>query len=142
VLAAHALVGKGDNNPHTVDDAGNPQLIEATKAAGVKHFVFMSVLGAGPDAPVEFFRIKYQTEEYIRASGLSFTIIRPNAFMDLWAQLIGQPILDQGKTIIIILLVARFALALAVLHLPGEVASLVYQCLSHTTINSVAAWQA
>jgi len=100
LAAAHALDGKGDNNPHTVDDAGNRQLIDAAKAAGVQHFVFLSILGASPDAPLEFFRIKYRTEEYLRASGLSFTIIRPTAFMDLWAQLIGQPILEQGKTTI------------------------------------------
>ena len=100
LAAAHALTGKGDNNPQTVDDAGNRQLIDTARAAGVKHFVFLSILGASPDAPVEFFRIKYHTEEYLRASDLSFTIIRPSAFMDLWAQLIGLPILEQGKTTI------------------------------------------
>lgn len=100
LAAAHALDGKGDNTPQTVDDAGNRQLIDAAKAAGVKHFTFMSVLDASPDAPLEFFRIKYHTEEYLRASGLAFTIIRPSAYMDLWAQLIGQPILKQGKTTI------------------------------------------
>jgi len=100
LAAAHALTGKGDNNPQTVDDAGNRQLIDTARAAGVKHFVFLSILGASPDAPVEFFRIKYHTEEYLRASDLSFTIIRPSAFMDLWAQLIGLPILEQGMTTI------------------------------------------
>jgi uncharacterized protein YbjT (DUF2867 family) len=100
LAAAHALTGKGDNNPQTVDDAGHRQLIDAAKAAGVKHLIFISVLGASPVASLEFFRIKYRTEEYLRASGLSFTIIRPSAFMDLWAQLIGQPILEQGKTTI------------------------------------------
>ena len=100
VGAAHALVGKGDNNPRTVDDAGNRQLIDAAKAAGVKHFIFVSVRGASPTSPLEFFRIKYRIEEYLRASGLSFTILRPSAFMDLWAQLIGQPLVEQGKTTI------------------------------------------
>jgi uncharacterized protein YbjT (DUF2867 family) len=100
VAAAHALVGKGDNNPRTVDDAGNRQLIDAARAAGVKHFVFVSVRGASPDSPLEFFRIKYRTEEYLRTSGLSFTILRPSAFMDLWVELIGQPLVEQGKTTI------------------------------------------
>jgi uncharacterized protein YbjT (DUF2867 family) len=100
LMAAHALVGKGDNNPQTVDDAGNRQLIDAAKAAGVKYFIFVSVQGASPDSPLEFFRIKYRTEEYLRVSGLNFTILRPSAFMDLWAQLIGQPIVEQGKTTI------------------------------------------
>jgi uncharacterized protein YbjT (DUF2867 family) len=100
LAAAHALLGKGYNNPQTVDDVGNRQLIDAAKAAGVQHFIFISLQGASPDAPVDFFRIKYRTEEYLRASGLNYTIIRPTAFMDLWAQLIGQPILEQGKTTI------------------------------------------
>ena len=83
LAAAHALVGKGDNNPHTVDDAGNRQLIDAAKVAGAKYFIFVSVQGASPDSPLKFFRIKYRTEEYLRASGLNFTILRPSAFMDL-----------------------------------------------------------
>jgi uncharacterized protein YbjT (DUF2867 family) len=100
VAAAHALVGKGDNNPQTVDDVGNRQLIDAAKATGVQHVMFVSVQGASPDSPLEFFRIKYRTEEYLRASSLHFTILRCSAFMDLWAQLIGQPILEQGRTTI------------------------------------------
>src|SRR6266478_9382523 len=100
LAAARALDGKGDNNPHTVDDAGNRHLIDAARAAGVKYFIFVSVQGASPDSPLEFFRIKYRTEQYLRDSGLSFTIIRPSAFMDLWAQLIGQPVVEQGKTTI------------------------------------------
>jgi uncharacterized protein YbjT (DUF2867 family) len=100
LAAAHALDGKGDNNPQTIDDMGNRHLIDAAKAAGVKHFIFVSVQGASPDSPLEFFRIKYRTEEYLQASGLSFTILRPGAYMELWAQLIGQPIREQGKTTI------------------------------------------
>ena len=100
LAAAHALDGKGDNNPQTVDDMGNRHLIDAAKAAGVKHFIFVSVQGASPDSPLEFFRIKYRTEEYLQASGLSFTILRPGAYMELWSQLIGQPIREQGSTTI------------------------------------------
>lgn len=100
LAAAHALVGKGDNNPQTVDDAGNRHLIDAARAAGVKHFIFVSGQRVSSDSPLEFFRIKYRTEEYLRASGLNFTILRPGAFMDLWTQLIGQPIIEQGKTTI------------------------------------------
>lgn len=100
VAAAHALDGKGSNNPHTVDEEGNRQFIDAAKAAGVQHFIFLSILRVGPDAPLEFFRIKYRVEEYLRASGLNFTILRPGAYMELWAQLIGQPILERGKVTI------------------------------------------
>ncbi|MFL5659767.1 MAG: SDR family oxidoreductase [Ktedonobacteraceae bacterium] len=100
VAAAHALTGSGDNNPQTVDGTGNRQLIDAAREAGVKHFVFVSVQGGSPDSPLEFFRIKYRTEAYLRESSLSFTILRSSAFMDLWAQLVGQSIVEQGKTTI------------------------------------------
>ncbi|MEJ2596914.1 MAG: SDR family oxidoreductase [Anaerolineales bacterium] len=100
LASAHALNGKGDNNPHTVDDLGNRQLIDAAKAADVKHFIFVSIKGAGPQSPLALFRIKYAVEEYLRASGMHFTILRPTAYMDLWGQLIGLPILQQGKAMI------------------------------------------
>jgi uncharacterized protein YbjT (DUF2867 family) len=100
LAAAHALDGRGDNNPQTVDDMGNRHLIDAAKAARVKHFIFVSVHGASSDSSLEFFRIKYRTEEYLRASGLDFTLLRPGAYMELWAQLIGQPVHDQGKATI------------------------------------------
>lgn len=100
VAAAHALNGKGDNNPHTVDDLGNRHLIEAAKAAGVEHFIFVSIQGAGPEADLELFRIKYSIEETLRTSGLNFTILKPTAYMDLWDQLVGQPILEHGRATI------------------------------------------
>jgi NADH dehydrogenase len=75
-------------------------LIDAAKAAGVKHFVFTSALGAHPDHPVDFFRIKYKIDVYLQNSGLSYTILRPAAFMDDWAEMIGKPIVEQGKTTI------------------------------------------
>src|SRR5258708_16702461 len=83
LAAAHALDGKGDNNPQTVDDMGNRHLIDAAKAAGVKHFIFVSVQGASPDSPLEFFRIKYRTKEYLQASALSFTILPSAPLMEL-----------------------------------------------------------
>jgi uncharacterized protein YbjT (DUF2867 family) len=100
LAAAHALNGKGGNNPASVDDLGNRHLIAAAGDAGVKHFIFISIQGAGPEHPIEFFRIKYTIEEYLRASGLSYTILRPSAYMDLWGELIGEPILKQGKVTI------------------------------------------
>lgn len=101
VLAcAHALNGKGKNNPHSVDDLGNRQLIEAAKAAGVKHFIFISIRGASPESPLPFFRIKSEVEDCLRTSGVPYTILRPSAYMDLWGELIGMPIIRQSKAMI------------------------------------------
>lgn len=100
LAAAQAFEGQGDNNPHTVDDIGNRHLIDAAKKAEVKHFVFTSIHDARPNHSVEEFRIKYRVEEYLRASGLSYTILRPTAYMEFWAALVGQPIIEKGKTTI------------------------------------------
>lgn len=50
---------------------------------GVKHLVFSSVAGADIAKPVEHFYTKYHLEEYIRESGLGWTIIRPVGFMEV-----------------------------------------------------------
>lgn len=88
------------NKPSSVDGAGNHKLIDAAKAAGAQHVVFVSAYGAAPDNPVLFLRIKHATEQYLMDSGLSFTILRPAAYMEFWAALVGEPILKSGKTAI------------------------------------------
>ena len=99
--AAHGFTpGQPGNDIHSVDDAGNLNLIDAAKAAGVKHFVFISVLGASPDSMMEFLRIKYASEQALQASGMSYTILRAAAFMEFWAATVGEPILKTGKTTI------------------------------------------
>jgi uncharacterized protein YbjT (DUF2867 family) len=101
LAAAHAFAkGPAGNVPLAVDDAGNRRLIDAAHAAGVRHFVLTSIHGARADHPVDLFRCKYRAEEYLRASGLSYTILRPTAFMELWTELVGQPIVRQGKALI------------------------------------------
>lgn len=98
--AAHAFPGSGENDPRRVDLAGNRRLVDAARTAGVRHFVLTSILGTSPTHPIDLFRYKYQAEQYLRASGLSHTILRPTAFMELWATIIGEPILQRGKTMI------------------------------------------
>lgn len=96
--SAHSIMGKGLDASKYVDDQGHRWLIDAAKDAGVNHFVYTSALGAAPDSPSSFFRIKYKIEQYLRNSGLSCTILRPTAFMESHAyMLIGQPILETGK---------------------------------------------
>jgi NADH dehydrogenase len=100
IAAAHALNGKGGNNPHVVDDLGNRQLIDAAKTAGVNHFLFVSSQGASSESVVPFFRIKYHTEEYLRTSGLPYSIFRPAAYMELWGQMLVEPALRQGNVMV------------------------------------------
>ncbi len=74
VISAHG--SDGDALP--LDYRANIELIDQAKAAGVQHFVFISVLGADrgyEDAPV--FKAKRAVEKYLQASGLNYTILRP-----------------------------------------------------------------
>jgi uncharacterized protein YbjT (DUF2867 family) len=101
VAAAHAFAGPGstgDNNPKTVDDAGHRVLIDASHVAGVGRFVYVSVFGAAPDGPGVLWTTKYRVEEYLKASGLTYTILRPGPFMEMWGSLLGGPVLAKGKT--------------------------------------------
>ncbi|HZC06260.1 MAG TPA: SDR family oxidoreductase [Ktedonobacterales bacterium] len=98
ISAIHGFSGTGDANPRTVDLQGNKALIAAACRAGVEHFVLLSIHGAAADHPIELFRMKYAAEQAVRASGLAWTIIRPTAYMETWASLIGEPLLKTGKT--------------------------------------------
>lgn len=102
LVAAHSILGKGKYKSEAVDDTGHRALIDAAKAAGVSHFVYISIQGASAGHPVDFFRTKYHVEEYLRKSGLSYTILRPTAFMEWHAHIFnGKSILENGKTSLI-----------------------------------------
>ncbi len=81
VISAHGSNDSNRGNAQTLDYRANITLIDSAKAAGVEHFVFVSVLGADrgyDDAPV--FKAKRAVENYLIASGLSYTILRPSGF--------------------------------------------------------------
>ena len=50
----------------------------ARRAGGIKRFVQMSALGARADGVSGYQTTKWRAEEYLRASGLPFTILRPS----------------------------------------------------------------
>jgi uncharacterized protein YbjT (DUF2867 family) len=78
------------------DFAGNRNAVDAARAAGVDRFVLVTVIGAGESlgaAPwlarrflKEVIAEKTQAEDYLEASGLGYTIIRPGGLMDKEAQ--------------------------------------------------------
>jgi NADH dehydrogenase len=97
VLAAeHAFNSMRANTSRAVDGAGNLALVEAARAAGVGRFVLMSIVGARADHPVDTFRYKYEVEQRLKASGMSYSIVRGTAFMELWLSIIGDPV-ARGK---------------------------------------------
>ncbi len=72
-------------SPHTV--AQQAAFIEAAKRAGVRRVVKLSAVGADSSAPEGFGKWHGQSEEFLKSSGLGWTILRPNFFMQ---NLLGQ----------------------------------------------------
>jgi uncharacterized protein YbjT (DUF2867 family) len=63
------------------------RFVEQARKAGLRHLVKFSAIGADPAAPFTFGRQHGRSEQAIRESGLSFTFIQPNFFMQnlLWS---------------------------------------------------------
>ncbi|MDQ1054153.1 NAD(P)H dehydrogenase (quinone) [Arthrobacter sp. SORGH_AS 212] len=56
--------------------------VDAAAGAGVQHVVYTSFYGAAPDATFTLARDHYATEERIRASGIDYTFLRDNFYLD------------------------------------------------------------
>lgn len=70
--------------------------VSVGQQAGVRHIVKLSQLKADAQSPVRFLRYHARVEQAIRQSGMAFTFLRPNLFMQ---GLLGfrQSILHQGQ---------------------------------------------
>ncbi|GGZ63231.1 NAD(P)-dependent oxidoreductase [Streptomyces inusitatus] len=63
--------------------------VDAAVAAGVERIVYVSFLGAAPDATFTFARDHWHTEEHIRASGARHTFLRDSFYLSSLAQMAG-----------------------------------------------------
>jgi len=65
------------------DEAGQLNLVDAARNAGVERFVFVSYSGnLDDDGPLT--RAKRTVETRLRDSGMSYVILRPSYFMEVW----------------------------------------------------------
>jgi uncharacterized protein YbjT (DUF2867 family) len=93
ITTANSAMRGGEDTVDTVDRQGNRSLIDAARAAGVKQFIFTSFLGASPDNPVPLFQAKAETEAALAESGLPYTVLAPNFFVESWAgMVVGMPL--------------------------------------------------
>jgi len=77
-----ATAQAGDSFEDT-DTAGTISLIEAAKAAGAKHFIFVSFDSLKfPDTPLT--DAKHAVERHLLAGGIDYTILQPPPFMEVW----------------------------------------------------------
>lgn len=61
-----------------IDAAGTERLVQASKEAGVKRYIYLSGAGAAPDAKYHWHRAKWRAETAVRESGIPYVIFRPS----------------------------------------------------------------
>lgn len=66
----------------TVDSAGQLNVVNAAKNAGVKHFIFISFHSMPQKFPLQ--TAKRTVEQSLRHSGMDYTILQPTMFMEVW----------------------------------------------------------
>lgn len=66
----------------SVDRQGQLNLIEAAKSAGVPHFIYISFPDTGLSFPLQ--DAKRSAEDALKDSGMTYTILQPTDFMEVW----------------------------------------------------------
>lgn len=93
ITTANSAMRGGEDTVDTVDRQGNRNLIDAASAAGVRQFIFTSVLAADLHSPVPLFQAKAETEAALAQSGMPYTVLAPNYFIESWAgMVVGMPL--------------------------------------------------
>ncbi len=90
---------KGDDLKKT-DELGTIALIDAAKAAGVKQFIYVSALPFSTlEETVPLSRAKRQVENHLKQSGLTYTILQPTAFMEVYFAFFGTTLPLRGAEV-------------------------------------------
>ena len=76
--------------PNMVEIAAS--FVEAAKQAQVKHIVRQSALGATAHVNITLSKWQHEVENIIEKSGIPFTFLRPNSFMQNYANALGRMI--------------------------------------------------
>ncbi|KOX20399.1 MULTISPECIES: SDR family oxidoreductase [unclassified Streptomyces] len=70
------------STPRGGDDRAARHLVEASRRAGVRHLVHISIVGVDR-VPLGYYRTKLAVEKTIEGSGLGWTVLRTTQFHDL-----------------------------------------------------------
>lgn len=80
--ASSTLSRQDGDSIQTVDLEGQLNLVDAAKAANVRHFVLVSFPQTDVDFPLQ--SAKRAVEDRLKSSGLTYTILQPTFFMEVW----------------------------------------------------------
>ncbi|MBF0626042.1 MAG: complex I NDUFA9 subunit family protein [Magnetococcales bacterium] len=105
------LTESGRDTFEAIHHQGTRNVVDAALRAGVERFIHVSALGTRPGAASRYHQTKWAAEEYVRHSGLDYTILRPSvifgphdAFTNLFARILRfspvLPILGDGRALL------------------------------------------
>jgi uncharacterized protein YbjT (DUF2867 family) len=80
--ASSTLSRQEGDSIQTVDLEGQLNLIDAAEAANVSRFVLISFPQVDVEFPLQ--AAKRRVEDYLKSSGLTYTILQPTFFMEVW----------------------------------------------------------
>ncbi len=81
----------------SVDDQGYRNLIDACVGQGVRQFLYTSVLADPRYDGMPLPSQKRRTEQYLQRSGLGYTVLRADAFMDVIFAMMGSDLPLEGS---------------------------------------------
>ena len=81
--ASSTLSRQPGDSIQTVDLEGQLSLVDAAKAGGVEHFIFIS-FRSNPDLQYPLDDAKRAVEQHLKTSGLTHTILQAGYFMEVW----------------------------------------------------------
>ena len=84
-----------------VEHGGIKNIIQASKENGVKHILYTSVLGVEPNSIARTLAAKWNAEQSLMHSGISYTIFRPSGYFVDFAEYFAPKIRDTGSFTVI-----------------------------------------
>ena len=104
IFAAGSGGNTGKDKTIAVDQEGAKRLIDAAKKANIKKFIMLSAMGADNPSSNEdlktYLEAKANADDYLRESGLDYTIVRPGALTDdlgLAKVKLGEKLNERGE---------------------------------------------
>lgn len=89
ISTASMLVSRQpDDTVEQVDGRGQIDLVDAATASGVESLIYTSISGQ-IDRDFPFRNAKRDVERRLQASGITYTILRPTFYMEVWLDAIG-----------------------------------------------------
>jgi uncharacterized protein YbjT (DUF2867 family) len=98
VIDAATARANDPGSAYDIDWSGKQNLFTACQQAGVRRFIFLSLLDAARHRSVPLMDIKACSEEWLEASDLDYTILRCAAFMQGLISQFAIPVLE-GQTV-------------------------------------------